>query len=342
MGQTGRMRQASPAPDLEFESRFHRQGLALVAGVDEVGRGCLAGPVAAGAVILPQSPIPELFAVVRDSKRLSAKQREVAYEIIARCATSYAVGWATPAEIDDVGIAAAVRRAMRRALAKLSPPPDALLIDAVSLPSVDLPQKAIIRGDSKSLSIAAASIVGKVERDGLMSKLAESFTEYGFERHKGYGTARHLGAIRRLGPTRLHRMSFNPMRDSGRGVAAPAAASEIGREAESLAALALQERGMRIVARNFRSRHGEVDLAALLGDTLVFVEVRALRSTKFATPAETVSAAKARRLALTCQQFLQDTSLAWRDWRIDVAEVRLDRWRRPYRVSFVESAVEEW
>ena len=341
MGQTLRTRPTPPAPDFEFEGEFHRLGLAYVAGLDEVGRGCLAGPVAAGAVVLPHSPDPELFKVVRDSKRLSAKRREVAYEVITRSAVSYAVGWATPAEIDDIGIAPAVRRAMRRALSKLSPLPDALLIDAVSLPSVDLPQKAIIRGDSKSLSIAAASIVGKVERDGLMSNLVETFPEYGFERHKGYGTARHLDAIRRLGPTRLHRMSFNPMRDSGRGVAA-AAPSEIGREAESLAALALQERGMRLVARNFRSRFGEVDLAALSGDTLVFVEVRALRSTRFATPAETVTRAKSRRLVLTCQQFLQDTRLAWRDWRIDVAEVRLDRWRRPYRVSFVESAVEEW
>ena len=335
------MRQASPAPDFEFEGEFHQQGLASVAGLDEVGRGCLAGPVAAGAVVLPHSPDTELFEVVRDSKRLSAKRREVAYEVIIRSAASHAVGWATPAEIDDIGIAPATRCAMRRALAKLRPAPDALLIDAVSLPSVDLPQKAIIRGDSKSLSIAAASIVGKVERDRLMSNLVETFPEYGFERHKGYGTRLHLDAIRRIGPTRIHRMSFRPMRDSGRDVESPTA-SDVGRDAESLAALALQERGMRLVARNIRSRFGEVDLAALSGDTLVFVEVKALRSTKFATPAETVSAAKSRRLVLTCEQFLQDTSLAWRDWRIDVAEVRLDRWRRPYGVSFVESAVEEW
>ena len=178
-------RPTSPAPDCEFEGEFHRLGLSHVAGLDEVGRGCLAGPVAAGAVVLPHSPAPELFEVVRDSKRLSAKRREEAYEVIIHYALSYAVGWVTPAEIDDIGIAPATRRAMRRALAELHPPADALLIDAVTLPSVELPQKSIIRGDSKSLSIAAASIVAKVERDRLMEKTAEDYADYGFERHKG-------------------------------------------------------------------------------------------------------------------------------------------------------------
>lgn len=335
------MRQASPAPDCEFERQFHRQGLALVAGLDEVGRGCLAGPVAAGAVILPQSPAPQMFEVVRDSKRLSAKQRSKAYEIITRSAVSHAVDWVAPAEIDDIGIVPATRLAMRRALSKLNPAPDALLIDALTLPSAHLPQKAIIRGDGKSLSIAAASIVAKVERDRLMAELAQEYEDYGFERHKGYGTVRHLDAIRWLGPTPIHRMSFRPMRDMGRGVERPTT-GEIGQDAESFAALALERRGMRIVARNFRSRYGEVDLVALSGRTLVFVEVRARRSTAFATQAETVNRAKSRRLVATCQQFLQDTMLPWRDWRIDVAEVRLDRWRRPYHVSFIESAVEEW
>ena len=312
-----------------------------MAGLDEVGRGCLAGPVAAGAVILPQSPAPQLFEVVRDSKRLSAKQRGEAYEIITRSAVSHAVGWVAPAEIDDAGIVPATRRAMRRALAKLRPAPDALLIDALTLPSVDLPQKAIIRGDGKSLSIAAASIVAKVERDRLMAELAQEYEDYGFERHRGYGTARHVEAIRRLGPTPIHRMSFRPLRDMGRGIERPAT-GKIGQDAESFAALALEGRGMRIVARNFNSRYGEVDLVAMSGRTLVFVEVRARRSTAFATQAETVNRAKSRRLTLTCQQFLQVTTLPWRDWRIDIAEVSLDRWRRPYHVSFVESAIEEW
>ena len=219
-----------------------------MAGLDEVGRGCLAGPVAAGAVILPQSPAPQLFEVVRDSKRLSAKQRDEAY----RDHNTFG-GFAR----GRLGRAGGDRRHRHRsgdsarhassAFAKLRPAPDALLIDAMTLPSVDLPQKAIIRGDGKSLSIAAASIVAKVERDRLMAELAQEYEDYGFERHKGYGTARHLDAIRRLGPTPIHRMSFRPLRDIRPVVESPTT-GEIGQDAESFAALALKRRGMRIIA----------------------------------------------------------------------------------------------
>ena len=336
-----RMRQASPAPDCEFEREFHRLGLAYVAGLDEVGRGCLAGPVAAGAVILPNSPAPQLFEVVRDSKRLSAKQRGEAYEMITRSAVSHAVGWVAPAEIDDIGIVPATRRAMRRALAKLRPAPDALLIDALTLPSVNLPQKAIIRGDGKSLSIAAASIVAKVERDRLMSELAQEYEDYGFERHKGYGTARHLDAIRRQGPTPIHRMSFRPLIDlTARTARADRATA--GRWAEGFVADALESRGMQVIARNFSGRYGEIDVIALSGRTLAFVEVRARSSTAFATQAETITRAKSKRLVATCYQFLRQTDVEWADWRIDVAAVALDEWNRPTSVEFIESAVEDW
>ena len=157
-------------PDFYLETELHRQGYGYVAGLDEVGRGCLAGPAAAGAVILPRNPSKEVFALARDSKQLSAAQREEAYEAITgapRCHMRLA--GSTPAEIDRIGIAGSVRRAMRRALVKLNPPATYLLIDAITLPSSGLPQKSIIRGDSKSLSIAAASIVAKVERDRYMS-----------------------------------------------------------------------------------------------------------------------------------------------------------------------------
>ena len=209
---------------------------------------------------------------------------------------------------------------MRRALAKLRPAADSLLIDAVSLRAINLPQKSIIRGDSKSLSIAAASIVAKVERDRLMTRLAEEYPDYGFESHKGYGTQRHLDAIRRLGPCAVHRMSFRPLNrisTTGHGLNT----SEVGRSAESFAASALEERGMTIIGRNFSTRFGEVDLVAMAGDTLVFVEVRARRSRAFVTPAETVMGEKARRLIVASQQFLQDTDVNWSDWRIDIASV---------------------
>ena len=334
------MPEAPQVPDTEFEGQFHRQGYVHVAGLDEVGRGCLAGPVAAGAVILPSRPSDELSALARDSKQLTANQREAAYEVITDEAVSHSVGWTTPAQIDRIGIVPSVRLAMRRALSKLRPAADSLLIDALSLRAVNLPQKSIIRGDSKSLSIAAASIVAKVERDGLMSRLSEEYSDYGFESHKGYGTKRHMAAIRKLGPSPLHRMTFSPLNH------APARrpqfnSTEVGTWAESFAAMAVEDMGMSVLDRNFNTRFGEIDLIATAGETLVFIEVRARRSRAFATPAETVSGRKSQRLIAACHRFLQTTDIRWEDWRIDVAEVELDAWSRPASVEFIESAIEE-
>lgn len=329
----------SSTPDFDLESEIHQQGYEYVAGLDEVGRGCLAGPAAAGAVILPRNPSRELFALARDSKQLSAAQREEAYEAITRSALSYAVGWATPAEIDRIGIAPGVRRAMRRALAKLKPAATYLIIDAFPLPSSGLPQKSIIRGDSKSLSIAASSIVAKVERDRYMVSLAKRYQSYGFEAHKGYGTRRHLEAIAEFGPCHTHRMSFAPVKREAHRIQ-PQSPGATGRWAESFAASALEERGMRIVGRNFRTRFGEVDLIAADGETLCFVEVRARRSSAFGTPSETVTASKGRRIIAASQKYLQQDGAGWLDWRIDVAAVALDEWGRPASVEFIESAVE--
>ena len=271
---------------------------------------------------------------------MTARQRDDAYLVITETALAYSTGWTSPAEIDRIGIVPSTRLAMRRALSRLSPRADCLLIDALSLRAINLPQKSIIRGDSKSLSIAAASIIAKVERDRLMSRLAKEHPDYGFESHKGYGTQRHLAAICRLGPCAEHRMSFRPLnRAPTRGF--KSSKTEVGRSAESFAAAALEDRGMTVIGRNFSTRFGEVDLVALAGETLVFVEVRARRSRAFVTPAETVMGAKSRRLIVACQQFLQDTDVPWSDWRIDIASVELDRWERPASVEFIESAIEE-
>ncbi len=271
---------------------------------------------------------------------MTAAQREAAYEVITKFALAHSTGWASPAEIDRIGIAPSTLLAMRRGLVRLKPRADSLLIDAVSLRAVNLPQKSIIRGDSKSLSIAAASIIAKVERDRLMSNLANEHPDYGFESHKGYGTRRHLDAIRKLGPCLEHRMSFRPLSLASRAKL-PSGTAQVGRAAESFAASALEDRGMTVIGRNFRTRFGEVDLIALAGETLVFVEVRARRSTAFVTPAETVMGEKARRVTVACQQFLQDTDVRWSEWRIDIASVELDRWERPAVVEFIESAIEE-
>ena len=331
---------ARAAPRFEMERRLQRRGYAHPAGLDEVGRGCVAGPVAAGAVILDPKPSARIFGLVRDSKQLRASGLRAARDVIEREAAAFAVGWASAAEIDRVGISGAVRLAMRRAVGKLDPKPDHLLIDAVPLPSSNLPQISIVRGDSESLSIAAASIVAKVERDALMAELAKTYPEYGFDSHKGYATKRHVSAIRRLGPCIEHRMTFRPVSGDGRAPARPSA-SEVGRRAEEFAGLSLEERGARVVERNFRTRFGEVDLVAVSGDTLVFVEVRARRSTAFGTQAETVSRSKSRRLIAACEEFVQQTDIGWSDWRIDVAAVDLDGWGRPAAVELIESAVEE-
>ncbi len=328
-------------PDFELETTLHERGFRCVAGLDEVGRGCLAGPVAAGAVVFSPNPADELFDLVRDSKRLNATQRENAYGTIAETALSYSVGWTSAAEIDRIGIAPSVRRAMRRALAKLDPQATHLLIDAIALPSSGLPQKSIIRGDSKSLSIAAASIMAKVERDRYMTSLAERHhPSYGFESHKGYGTKRHLDALIEFGPCHAHRMSFAPVKREARRLQ-PLGSIAIGRWAESFAAAALEERGMRIVDRNFRTRFGEVDLIAADRESLRFVEVRARKPSPFGAPAETVSRDKARRIIAASEEYLQQEGSIWSDWRIDVAAVELDEWSRPTDVEFIEWAVEE-
>ena len=261
---------------------------------------------------------------------MTARQRDDAYLVITEAALAYSTGWTSPAEIDRIGIVPSTRLAMRRALSRLSPRADSLLIDALSLRAINLPQKSIIRGDSKSLSIAAASIIAKVERDRLMSRLAKEHPDYGFESHKGYGTQRHLAAICRIGPCAEHRMSFRPL---NRALTRrfKSSTTEVGRSAESFAAAALEDRGMTVIGRNFSTRFGEVDLVALAGETLVFVEVRARRSRAFVTPAETVMGEKSRRLIVACQQFIQDTDVTWSDWRIDIASVELDRWERPRR-----------
>jgi len=190
---------------LFFEREAYRRGYALVSGVDEVGRGPLAGPVVAAAVILPRhADLPG----VKDSKQLTATQREACCREILASAVSVGIGCIEPAVIDRLNILQATFKAMLQAVDKLEVQPDFLLIDGpYALPS-PLPQKGIPRGDQRSLSIAAASIVAKVHRDRLMCEYHACYPAYDFARNKGYGTARHLEALRRHGPCPLHRLSF--------------------------------------------------------------------------------------------------------------------------------------
>jgi ribonuclease HII len=200
-------------PSFSAERRFHQRGLRRVAGLDEVGRGAWAGPLVAGAVILPQ-PSPALhkaLALVNDSKLLPRAKRESCAETIRAVALAHSVGIVTVNELDTLGMTLATREAMERALANLAIEAQALLIDAFPLPDSRLPQRAIIRGDSLSFSIAAASIIAKTARDDMMRALDVELPDYGFGAHKGYGTPAHHRALREFGPSAEHRASFAPI-----------------------------------------------------------------------------------------------------------------------------------
>ena len=191
------------------------QGYFLVAGVDEAGRGCLAGPVVAAAVILPLDDAACALRLegVRDSKQLAAPVRESLYDRIMEYALAVGVGTGSVELIDECNILQATKHAMRSAIGRLSPPPQALLLDALLLPDVPLPQRSLIKGDERCLSIAAASIIAKVTRDRLMVHLDRQYPAYGFARHKGYGTEAHLAALREHGASPIHRQSFAPVRE---------------------------------------------------------------------------------------------------------------------------------
>ena len=186
-----------------YEHQYEHVG--WICGIDEVGRGPLAGPVVAGAVILPKDCH---ILYINDSKKLSAGKREELYEIIMKEAVAVGIGMASPARIDEINILQATYEAMREAVSQLSVKPQLLLNDAVTIPQIEIPQVPIIKGDAKSISIAAASIVAKVTRDRLMEAYEKVLPGYGFADNKGYGSKEHIQALKELGPTPIHRASF--------------------------------------------------------------------------------------------------------------------------------------
>jgi ribonuclease HII len=199
--------------DLSLELELWRFGYRVIAGVDEAGRGAWAGPVVAAAAILPADPQARasLLGRVDDSKRLTPPARERAYDRIRSCALAIGVGFGALEEIEESGILAATKLAMARALTRLEPQPDFVLLDYLTLPELLCPQRGVTHGDALSLSIAAASIVAKVTRDRWMAEQEARYPGYGFGRHKGYGTAQHQAVLERLGPCPLHRRTFRPV-----------------------------------------------------------------------------------------------------------------------------------
>jgi ribonuclease HII len=201
------------APSFAEEAELQGQGCRFVAGIDEAGRGPLAGPVVAAAVILPCPLDVPWLSQVKDSKQLTPVRREYLFQHIWETATAIGVGTVPHDVIDCQGIVSATRLAMKQAIDQLSPPADYLLIDYLRLPGVPVPQKAITSGDILCFSIACASIIAKVTRDRLMREVDGAYPGYGFAQHKGYGTKEHLACLRRLGPSPVHRRSFRPVKE---------------------------------------------------------------------------------------------------------------------------------
>ncbi|RPH75546.1 ribonuclease HII [bacterium] len=199
-------------PDLAFETTLWSRGKLRVGGIDEAGRGAWAGPVSAAVVVLPaDTALFDLLYGVRDSKEMSPAGRRRWAEIIRANAAAWAVGLASCQEIDTLGILPATRLAVKRALEQICPVPDHLLVDYLALPGVKVPQTPVVKGDARSLSVAAASILAKTSRDDLLVEMEKEFPGYGLGCHKGYGTAGHRAALNRMGPCPQHRLSYRPV-----------------------------------------------------------------------------------------------------------------------------------
>jgi len=200
------------APDLSFEITLWGQGTHAIAGIDEAGRGALAGPVAAAAIILPADPhLSQALTGVQDSKQMTPLARARWSIRLKEIAQSWGVGFASSDEIDEIGIVPATCLAARRAVEQLNPQPEHLLIDYLSLTGISIPQTSLVKGDARCYSIAAASILAKTSRDQLCQEMDNQYPGYGFSQHKGYGTSAHLAALSHLGPAPVHRRSFAPI-----------------------------------------------------------------------------------------------------------------------------------
>jgi len=200
-------------PSIVEERKLEAQGYRLIAGIDEVGRGALAGPVVAAAIILPPHLKKPWLNQVKDSKQLTPTKRELLFHHLHEVAIGIGIGMVQPEIIDAYGIIKTTQMAMKLAIDQLSPPPESLLIDYMRLPEVPLPQKGITNGDSLCLSIACASIIAKVARDRLMIELDKTYPGYGLTHHKGYGTREHIACLHQLGPSPIHRRSFRPIKE---------------------------------------------------------------------------------------------------------------------------------
>ena len=294
--------------------------MALIAGVDEAGRGPLAGPVVAAAVILPDDHQIE---GLRDSKKLSPKKRNILFESIRNTATAIGVGIVDEKEIDRTSILQATYRAMQKALGSLGVRPEKALIDGYPLPNQVIPNEGIIGGDDKVDSIRAASIIAKVTRDRMMIQYDIIFPEYGFAKHKGYGTKLHVNSLKGSKACPIHRKSFHPVKENLPTLNWFRENKKIGFLGERLAALYLLKKGYTILEMNVHCQpYGEIDIIAEIDDAIVFCEVKTISKTSMGSPEEKISGDKLKKLENSIDMYIAEHELK-KDIRLDAITVTI-------------------
>lgn len=322
------------APRLPAQRHLDWDPVGLMAGVDEAGRGPLAGPVVAAAVIL--LPDPDL-AGLDDSKRLTPARRDALFDRIHQQAVAVGMGVSDSGEIDRLNILQATLKAMRDAISALSVTPDRVLIDGSHRPGSGLPEMTFVDGDARCLSIAAASVIAKVTRDRMMADYDRLYPGYGFAAHKGYGSARHLQALQLLGPCPIHRRSFAPVGDGGQALAPEEEGRRrIGLRGEEIAVEWLERKGFAILGRNFRAGGAEIDVVASKEDVLAFVEVKTDVAGGFGGPAVRVDEEKQRRLARAATMYLKQHDCRELAPRFDVIAVQIKG--ETFEIDHIEGA----
>ena len=312
---------SSKKPSFDFENKLWKNGKSIIAGIDEAGRGPLAGPVVAAAVVFEKGVVIE---GIDDSKRLSPKKRELLYGEIMQKSKAVGVGLVEWSEIDRINILRATYKAMRQAVGRLRLKVDHMLIDGRPLPDRIYPQTAIVNGDRICFSIAAASIVAKVYRDRLMVEYDSVFPGYGFAKHKGYGTKQHKEAISRLKPCPIHRKSFKGVKEYAIDPRNETNMRLLGRYGENTAALYLYKRGYKILERNFRiGAYGELDIIAEKDDSLCFVEVKTQSRKIFGSPESWVDEKKMLQIASIAEGYLSQHPELDMDCRFDVIAISI-------------------
>ncbi|MFO7768688.1 MAG: ribonuclease HII [bacterium] len=323
-----RQREARWRAFCDPERRLTEKGYLRVAGVDEAGRGPLAGPVVAAAVVLP----PEfVHHPLDDSKRMSPAAREAAYDAVTAAALGWSVGEATAAEIDRHNILGATHLAIDRSLAGLDPVPDFALVDGRPLTACAVPHKALVKGDRRSRVIAAASVIAKVTRDRMMEGLEEEYPGWGFSEHKGYATRAHLEILAARGPSPVHRRTFGEDARQLELLSCDRDSPHLwGRQAEDLVSVDYSSRGYEVVHRNWRGGGGELDIVCSGEGTWVFIEVKAARGEWAGAPLEWLGPEQRMRWRRAAAAFLRQEGRrgGTRELRFDLVGV-IDREEGP-------------